>query len=192
VLELADGPDLVPTGRIDSAGIGWTLTGRHLDLLQGAALSAAPQGETTRSGLTGACLLVTRGAYERLVGSTGELFDEDFFAYREDAELGVRAGLIGVRSVLVPQARALHGRALRGTTRGGSALIDRLGVRNRLLLLFKLGHHRPGFTPAALARDLVVIAAAATVERSSWPGVTQAWALHTTMRAKRRRWTSAV
>ena len=127
-------------------------------------------------GLTGACLWVPRAAYEQIVDATGELFDEDFLAYREDAELGLRAERIGVAQVVVPSAVALHGRALRGTTRGNPVL-DRLGVQNRFLIAFKHGRHRPGAWLGAPLRDLLVVGGVLTRERHSLPGLRAAWRL---------------
>jgi hypothetical protein len=63
-------------------------------------------------------------------------FDEDFFAYGDDAELGLRARIAGWRCLYAPDAVVRHHR---GSTMGkGSA--DRLELieRNRVLLALKL------------------------------------------------------
>jgi GT2 family glycosyltransferase len=63
-------------------------------------------------------------------------FDEDFFAYGDDAELGLRARIAGWRCVYTPQAVARHHR---GSTLGkGSVRRLELIERNRLLLAIKL------------------------------------------------------
>ncbi len=63
-------------------------------------------------------------------------FDEDFFAYGDDAELGLRARMAGWRCLYVPQAVALHHR---GATLGlDSARRLELIERNRVLLAVKL------------------------------------------------------
>jgi GT2 family glycosyltransferase len=63
-------------------------------------------------------------------------FDEDFFAYGDDAELGLRARLAGWTCWYVPQAVARH---RRGATLGlGSAQRLALIERNRVLLAIKL------------------------------------------------------
>ena len=174
-----------PEGTIDSAGIRWTRTGRHLDARQGQPIADLPIHPYRVAGVSGACLYVTREAYTRVVESTGEFFDEDFVAYREDAELGLRAARVGVSSWIVPAAQVLHVRGVRGTRRRGvSQHINRLGVRNRLLLRFKHGANRPGVTVASTLRDLLVVVAAMTVERSSWSGVVDAWRLRGRMREK--------
>jgi len=185
LLEAGD-EELRGTGLVDSAGIRWTVGGRHLDALQGRPLRDAPRETVRVPGLTGASLLVPRPAYELIVAKTGELFDEDFLAYREDAELALRCAALDIPSYLCPTAKGVHRRGLKGTSRRGSTAVNRLGVQNRFLLLFKHGRRRPGNPLAGAARDLVVLVGAATIERSSWPGVRQAWALRGRMHEKRR------
>jgi GT2 family glycosyltransferase len=185
VLELADPATMRATGRIDTTGIRWTRSGRHLDADQGQLVADVTiPGPRVVAGVSGACLYVPRLVHDAVIAATGEFFDDDFFAYREDAELGLRAGMLGFDSVVVPAARGRHIRRLRGTTRGGNRDIDRLGVRNRFLIAFKYGAHRPGSLPLILARDLIVGLAALTVERSSRSGLVEAWRLRDVMRAK--------
>jgi GT2 family glycosyltransferase len=63
-------------------------------------------------------------------------FDEDFFAYGDDAELGLRARIAGWRCVYAPDAVVRHHR---GSTLGkGSAWRLELIERNRVLLALKL------------------------------------------------------
>jgi GT2 family glycosyltransferase len=63
-------------------------------------------------------------------------FDEDFFAYADDAELGLRARIAGWGCVYTPHAVAWH---RRGTTLGvGSLSRLKLIERNRVLLAAKL------------------------------------------------------
>lgn len=63
-------------------------------------------------------------------------FDEDFFAYGDDAELGLRARIAGWRCLYIPEAVVRHHRAatLGLTSARRLALIE----RNRLLLAVKL------------------------------------------------------
>jgi GT2 family glycosyltransferase len=79
----------------------------------------------------GAAALFRRSLFD----DVGE-FDEDFFAYREDVDLCLRAQLRGHRCIYVPQARARH----RGSATLGSTFhpqIMRLTTRNQLLVLAK-------------------------------------------------------
>ena len=63
-------------------------------------------------------------------------FDEDFFAYADDAELGLRARIAGWRCIYTPKAVVRHHR---GSTLGKSS-VRRLELieRNRVLLALKL------------------------------------------------------
>ncbi|MEX2262552.1 MAG: glycosyltransferase family 2 protein [Bryobacteraceae bacterium] len=63
-------------------------------------------------------------------------FDEDFFAYADDAELGLRARIAGWRCIYVPDACVCHHR---GSTLGVDSVRRlRLIERNRVLLAAKL------------------------------------------------------
>lgn len=53
--------------------------------------------------LSGSCFVISRSAFESVEG-----FDERYFMYFEDVDLGYRLGKAGFRSVYVPTARALH------------------------------------------------------------------------------------
>lgn len=62
-------------------------------------------------------------------------FDEEFFAYADDAELGLRGRLAGWQSYYMPKARVYHHR---GSTLGVfSPVRIELIERNRILLVFK-------------------------------------------------------
>ncbi|MGN8049777.1 glycosyltransferase family 2 protein [Curtobacterium sp. 22159] len=63
--------------------------------------------------LSGACVLVRRSVYERLGG-----FDEGYFMYFEDVDLGWRIGQLGYRNVYEPAAVATH---IGGTATQGSS-----------------------------------------------------------------------
>ncbi|HLW80108.1 MAG TPA: glycosyltransferase family 2 protein, partial [Terriglobia bacterium] len=74
--------------------------------------------------------------YRREVFETAGLFDEDFFAYAEDADLGLRARMCGWKCRYVPEAVAYHQRS---STLGEYApqkifLVE----RNRIWLALKL------------------------------------------------------
>lgn len=164
------------TPRTDSLGIRWTSTGRHFDSGQGSPWSD-PTGEPYLvEGVTGACLLVSVEAYETVVERTDHFFDDFFVAYREDAELGIRASKVGIPSFVVPVSGFGHVRSTRGFQRT-NPLINLFGVRNRFLMRSTLGRHRPGSHLPMAARDLMVIAATLTIERSSRQGLADAWAV---------------
>ena len=79
----------------------------------------------------GCAALYRRAMLEQIGG-----FDEDFFAYGDDAELGLRARIAGWRCIYTPEAVVRHHR---GATLGKDSL-RRLELieRNRLLLAIKL------------------------------------------------------
>ncbi|SOD73016.1 N-acetylglucosaminyl-diphospho-decaprenol L-rhamnosyltransferase [Jatrophihabitans sp. GAS493] len=60
-------------------------------------------GETPVGWLSGACLLLRRSAFEAIGG-----FDEAYFMYFEDVDLGDRLGRAGWQNVYVPDAEVTH------------------------------------------------------------------------------------
>ena len=60
-------------------------------------------GERSVGWLSGACLLLRREAFEQVGG-----FDEGYFMFFEDLDLGARLGRAGWESVYVPAARITH------------------------------------------------------------------------------------
>jgi GT2 family glycosyltransferase len=170
---------------VDSLGIRWTASARHVDDRQGEKWSGHHGATLTCQGVTGACLMVGAGAFQKLVGTTGHFFDDFFLAYREDAELGVRAAAIGVTSVVVEMGGFSHGRHVEGFQRG-NALADLLGVRNRFLIRWKLGSLRPGAPVLPTIRDVMVIFAVLARERTSLPGLLEAFRIRRSVRRRRR------
>ena len=53
--------------------------------------------------LSGSCLLVRRSAFDRIGG-----FDEGYFMYFEDVDLGQRLGSAGYRNIYAPSAKVVH------------------------------------------------------------------------------------
>jgi GT2 family glycosyltransferase len=79
----------------------------------------------------GCAAMYRREMLERIGG-----FDEDFFAYGDDAELGLRARIAGWRCLYVPDAVVRHHRA--SSLGAGSTRRVELIERNRVLLAAKL------------------------------------------------------
>lgn len=118
-------------GRIDKAGHLIYLDGQN----RGRGTGEADVGQYDRVEETlwpdGCAAMYRRRMIEEIGG-----FDEDFFAYGDDAELGLRARIAGWRCVYIPRAVVRH---RRGSTLGvGSAGRLELIERNRILLAFKL------------------------------------------------------
>ncbi|MEP6470662.1 MAG: glycosyltransferase family 2 protein [Acidobacteriota bacterium] len=184
----AEGPDLAPTPRLDSTGIVFTPSGRHLDRgsgEEGAGRYLEP-GEV--AGTTGATGFYRRDALESARISTG-YFDSDFFLYREDADLALRLGRLGWKCLYVPGAVAWHRRRNLPERRGRmSAAANLHSVKNRFLLRINNQSGRDfarTFVPT-LGRDLVVLGACLTVERTSLPAFSWLWRNRKRLWEKRR------
>lgn len=71
-------------------------------------------------GVSGAVPMYRRRALEA-VAVDGQIFDEDFFSYKEDVDLAFRLRSAGWRAYLVPAARAWHDRTVAGRLHGNPA-----------------------------------------------------------------------
>jgi GT2 family glycosyltransferase len=120
-----------------------------------------------RRGVFGAC--GAAALYRRVmlddVACAGEYFDEDFFAYCEDADLSWRARLRDWRCQYVPEAVATHARGLGDSLRKPgrarkSSLGPRLALRNRYAMTVKNDGLRyvAGDLPTILGSELVRLA----------------------------------
>lgn len=89
-------------------------------------------------GACGAAALYRREMMED-ISQDGEFFDEDFFAYCEDADLAWRAHARGWRGYYAPKAVASHVRGWGDTLRKrtGGRTGPRLALRNRYLMMIK-------------------------------------------------------
>jgi len=182
------GSDISPTGLVDSKGIRMTRSGRHLDIDAGMTDVLVESEAREIFGVSGAAA-VHRTSFLRDVAMDGEILDEDFFAYREDADLAWRGRLFGWRALYVPAAVAYHVRRVRPEVRRTlPPELNRHSVKNRFLLRLK----NEGWllalrnAPFELARDLVVLAAALTVERTSLPAFAWLWRERKRLLARRR------
>ncbi len=165
----AVGDTLTPTEVIDATGMVMTRDGRHFDRGAGEADIGQYDREEDVFGITGALAVFRRTALEHSKVD-GEVFDEDFFAYREDADLAWRLRGFGYRARYMPAAVAYHRRTVTPERRRSlSAAVNRHSVKNRFLLRF---HHADRawlvrFAPRWIVRDLVVVGGCLTIEWSS-------------------------
>lgn len=171
---------------VDAAGMHFTKSFRHLDnnVLPLKDISVVEGG-------TGAALLINKKHLNSLVITETDkralfkiypeleyefekrikLFDEAFFAYREDADLALRANLLNLKTVCVKKAIAYHKRVVLPEKR--SVLpkkLNAMSVRNRFLLqinnyCFKL--NPKAFLRGIIFRNIVVIVGVFVKERSS-------------------------
>jgi len=108
---------------LDWAGFCWEWRGGTVDDPQESAIEEC-------FGPSGAAALYRRAMLDEI-----GLFDEDFFAYAEDADLNWRALRAGWQCLYVPQARAYH--VSSATAGEGSPFKVRLLGRNKIWLLVK-------------------------------------------------------
>ena len=180
----ARGYDIEPTNEIDSMGIRMTRSGRHFDITDNRQLRTDNQ----IFGVSGAAA-VYRKSFINDVTINDEYFDEDFFAYREDADVAWRGRLLGWRALHVAEAIAYHVRTVTPERRRSlPAVINMHSVKNRFLLRLK----NEGLylalrnAPFELTRDAITIGAVLTVERSSLPALSWLWRNRRRILEKRR------
>lgn len=180
-------PGSPPT--LDACGMRLVRSWRHLDRGSGAP----DRGQYARPerifGATGAASLWARTALED-VAIDGELFDERFHSYREDAELCFRLRERGWEIVYAPAARCIHRRRVTPAGRREvPAEINRRSLQNRYLL--RAGHQSIANLLATLpwtfARDLAALAWVVAAERTSLPAYGWLWRHRREILARRRR-----
>lgn len=157
---------------LDWAGFCWEWRGGAVDDPQDSAIQEC-------FGPSGAAAL-----YRRVMLDEIGLFDEDFFAYAEDADLNWRALRAGWRCLYVPAARAYH---ISSATAGeGSAFKARLLGRNKIWLLVKNvpGGRYLGWWLVLAVYDSLSVAWGLLARRDTAP-VAGRWAA---LRSVRRMW----
>jgi len=122
------------TNTIDSTGVYFTRNMRHLD--RGA--EEVDRGQYDRVqyvfAATGAAVMFRR-AFVDALSVEGEFFDEAFFSFREDGDLGWRAQLMGHKYLYTPHAVAWHVRRVTPERRQDLPhIINWHSVKNRWLM----------------------------------------------------------
>ena len=154
---------------IDSTGMYFTPSQRHFD--RGSEVQDTGQFNCQQRvfGISGAAMMVCHDFY-RDVSIAGEFFDEDFFAFREDADLSWRAQLLGWNCIYQPKAIGRHHRTvLPQRRRQLSRDINYHSVKNRFLMRIKnmdWGVRLRCF-PWMWLRDMAIAAYIPLFERSS-------------------------
>ena len=184
----AEGPDLAQGPLLDSAGIRFTASGRHFDRGAGEAAAGRFETEEDVAGTSGAAAFYRRAALQAAKIATG-YFDADFFVYREDADLAWRLQKLGWRCRYIPSAVASHRRRnMPDRRRRMSPVANMHSVKNRFLL--RINNQTAGelarTAVPTFARDVVVLGACLTVERSSLPAFGWLWKNRKRLWAKRR------
>lgn len=131
---------------IDSAGIVFYKNTRAADRGQNEKDLGQYDKVERVFGVCGAAPIYRREALEDIKVS-GEYFDDDFFAYKEDVDLSWRLNLAGYKNMYFPKAVAYHGRGLGGSKGGIKAFINNrksqseflrgISFRNHIMMLWK-------------------------------------------------------
>lgn len=152
LLKIRDGEEEmaepVRTDIIDSAGLKITKSRRFVDRGSGEKDAGQFGRNEEVFGASGALAFYRLAALDAVAAATGEVFDEDLFAYKEDADLAWRLRLLGWPCLYVPDAVAYHFRGVGGRDRAGSLeiaadhrgrskTVSFLSLRNHWLTLIK-------------------------------------------------------
>jgi len=98
---------------IDSAGISMSLALNGYDRGAGEVDTGQYDKAEEVSAVTGAAGVYRMEALRSIAYGGREIFDEDFFAYKEDVDLGWRLRLAGWKNLYVPVLQGWHGREIR-------------------------------------------------------------------------------
>jgi GT2 family glycosyltransferase len=169
LLTMTAGFDFPEEPLVDSTGIYFTPNLRHLDRGSLQVDNGHFRNYEYVFGATAAAALYRREMIED-ISIDGEFFDNDFFAYREDADVAWRAQLLGWKCLYAPYAKGYHVRkALPGNRRALPPEINMHSVKNRFLLRMKNmtpDLYRRNFFSITV-RDLVVISCCVLWEHTS-------------------------
>jgi GT2 family glycosyltransferase len=180
---------------VDTTGIYFTPNQRHLDRGSGERDVGRYEAAEYVFGASGAAAFHRRKMLED-VRTGGEYLDEDFWCYREDADLAWRAQWMGWTCLYVPEATGFHVRRVLPERRAIlPADINMHSYKNRFLLRIKnldAGTYWRFFVPITL-RDLAAFVYVLARERSSLQAIPlvlrafpKAWALRRAMARHRR------
>ena len=147
------GYDLVqgkPNGRIDSTGITRKWYGRWYDRGQGEPDRKQYEKPETMPALCGALLFCRNKALQTL---GKEVFDPDFFLYKEDIELSIRMRKAGWKLLYHPTLTAFHCRGWQNDRSEVSHGLRDIAAKSELLLYKK---HPSPYMAWALLKYLLV------------------------------------
>jgi GT2 family glycosyltransferase len=174
--------------QLDACGMRLSWTWRHFD--RGSGEPDRGQFATAERvfGATGAATLWRRAALED-VAIGGQIFDERYHSFREDAELAFRLRERGWEIVYEPAAVAEHRRRVVPERRTDlPAAVNMHSLKNRYLL--RIDHQTAGnflwTLPATLARDLAALAWVLLREPASRPAYAWLWRERRELAAHRR------
>ncbi len=141
-----------PNGLIDSCGIFRKWYGRWYDRGQGEVDIGQYSQLQQVPALCGACICLRKSIIDDF---SGILFDPDFFLYKEDVELSLRLGRLGIALYYVPDLRAYHCRGWSKSRKQINLKTRKLAAANEILLYKK--HPSPYIFWAILKYILVTV-----------------------------------
>ena len=145
---------------IDSAGMELDRTLLVYDYMNGMPLTALDEEPPDPIGPSAAAAAFDRSAFLAVGG-----FDERIFAYWEDVDLVLRLRDAGGRCALASDARGTHEHS--ATLGSGSSGKNYLTGYGRGYLLRKWGVMSPRRAASVLARELVIVAGQAVIDRTA-------------------------
>jgi N-acetylglucosaminyl-diphospho-decaprenol L-rhamnosyltransferase len=151
--------DWAEPGLIDSAGMELDATLLVWDYLNGEPLEVLARGVPDPVGPSAAAAAFDRATFRAAGG-----FDEALFAYWEDVDLVLRLRREGARCALAADARGTHEHS--ASFGSGSARKNYLTGFGRGYVLRKWGAASAHRLPAVIARDAVVCAGQALIDRN--------------------------
>lgn len=157
----------------DSAGMYLQRIMRHLD--RGSSEVDSGQYDTLEYvfGVTGAGAFFRRSCLEE-TAINDQYYDEEFWSYREDADLSWRLQNYGWKCLYTPHAVMHHARTLKpGRRSANSRLANMHSVKNRYLLMLNnmsLGTYLRN-APLIWGRDMIVLIGCLLVEQHSLKGL---------------------
>lgn len=185
--------------RLDAAGMSFDSTLRHFDRGSQEIDTGQFDCDGEVFGGSGAALLLSRRciidvAWPARNSGGVELFDSNFFAYREDAELAWRMQRLGWKARYVAKAVGYHRRLVLPERRASlPSEINRFSVRNRFLmqiLHFNLEDLSHCLIPGIVVRNLIVIFGVFITEWSSLPAFIDIFKLRKKYLGRRKELTS--
>ena len=138
--------------RFDSTGISRKWYGRWYDRGQGEVDTGQYQSTESMTALCGALLFCRNRILKSL---PGDVFDPDFFLYKEDIELSLRLKKIGWKILYSPELYAYHCRGWKGERKKMSYELRKTAAVSELLLYRK--HPSPYILFALLKYVLVTV-----------------------------------
>jgi GT2 family glycosyltransferase len=183
------------TNIIDSTGLVASRGRRFMDRGAGEE-DVGAYDDLEPFGVSGAAMVLRESAVRKLA-SGDEVFDEDFFSYKEDVDLSWRHRLLGGKASVIPKAVAWHDRGARPDGSGWfapmrsqmrhGALVNLLSNRNQRWLEWKNDDtvNRLLSAPWVYAASVARIASAPFVP-GALRAFAEAWLGRRRMKAKRR------